>query len=197
METINNVHVDDISAFIKLTDEVLKIDNAYCRTSSTRPTPHVATANPSTSSNTTVPKTLSQPRTSLLCSNCGIMGHTVDKCFKAGGGLEGKRDQYLVSRNRVQAHLAHFTEILDSNCIDEPTPTSLDSEPDIIAEPVIPTPPPPIAVLFFTPVDVSATVVVDTEVDNDNFYFGYYTQSEYESLIAFTTPFIHVQQYWT
>ena len=36
METINDVAVDDVTAFIKLTDGVIKIDNTYRRTSNSR-----------------------------------------------------------------------------------------------------------------------------------------------------------------
>ena len=39
METINDVLVDNITAFIKFTDEVLKIDNTYRCTSSSRSNP--------------------------------------------------------------------------------------------------------------------------------------------------------------
>ena len=109
METINSVPVDDVAAFIKLTDEVLKIDNTYRRTSHTRPS-STRSSNPvsrtpstvHTSSNPAPPRSSSQPlppRSSLVCSNtnCGATGHTIDTCFKVGGGLEGKREQYLAS----------------------------------------------------------------------------------------------------
>ena len=39
MENIDNIPVDNVTAFIKLTDEVLRIDNIYRRTTSTDPTP--------------------------------------------------------------------------------------------------------------------------------------------------------------
>ena len=198
MKTINDVPFDDMSTFIKLTDEVLEIDNTYRRTSSNRPTParpstnavhHAPPTQSSSSTLNTVIKTSFQPRSSLVCSNCGIIGHTVDKCFKAGGGLEGKRDQYLASRTRIQAHLAHITEILDADSMEEvyPSHIPLDScEPDIIVEPEIT--PPPIAALSITPTVVSPSIVVDTEVDNEDFFYAYYIQGEHKSRpIAFTT----------
>ena len=184
METIDNIPVDDVTAFIKLTDEVLKIDNTYRRKSQPRVLPNnepdiidepetalspVASLsvvnppviikltarrklNPKSFRKSTTPsspavttaKTSSQPRglcSSLICTNCGTIGHTVDKCFETGGGLEGKREQYLASRNRAQAHLAHLTNIIDGNLADEsdPPPISLDASvshgPDVIVEP--------------------------------------------------------------
>ena len=189
MKTINDISDDDITAFIKLTDEVLAIDNTYHCTSNNRPTttrslnnvPHIPHAS------------ITQPLSSVIatkprCSNCGILGHLIDKCFKAGGGLEGKCDQYLTSRNRVQAHLALLTELLDSNSVEEtnqPTAPLEPQKPDIIDEPEIP--PPSLTALSLTLADVSSPVVIDTEVNNDDFYFGYYTQSEHKKLIAFTS----------
>lgn len=100
METINDVVVDDVTAFIKLTDEVLKIDNTYRRTSQTRSVParHPNTVPKTTPLplppvNVVASKTTPQPaRSSLICSNsnCRAIGHTIETCFKVGGGLEGK-----------------------------------------------------------------------------------------------------------
>ena len=39
METINSIPVDDLTAFIKLTDKVVKIDNTYCHMSHPCPPP--------------------------------------------------------------------------------------------------------------------------------------------------------------
>ena len=59
-----------------------------------------------------------------------MTGHTIETCFKNGGGLEGKRDQYLASRIRVQAHLAHLTDVLEGNFTEdsEPPLVSLDAQ---------------------------------------------------------------------
>ena len=129
MENINNITANDITAFIKLTDEVLRIDSTYRCTSNTRsiPTRFMNSVPPATTSLSSSLSTVTatkpfQSRSSLVCSNCGLPGHTIDKCFKTGGGLEGKRDQYLASRTRIQAHLAQITELINSNLIDEPDP---------------------------------------------------------------------------
>ena len=51
-------------------------------------------------------------RSTLNCSNCHGRGHTVDTCFKAGGGLEGQCDKYQANRTHAQAHLAHLDEAI-------------------------------------------------------------------------------------
>ena len=155
METINSIPVDDVTAFIKFTDKVIKIDNTYHHMSHTHPPPtrlsnttlcvlSISQALPST--NAILIRTSSQPsRSSLVCSNtnCGATGHTIETCFKNGGGLEGKHGQYLASRNCVQAHLAHLTDGLEGNFTDdsEPPLVSLDAQttddPGLLVEPAI------------------------------------------------------------
>ena len=188
MENINNIAVDDIAAFIKLTDEVLRIDSTYRRASNTQsiPTRSMSSVPPTTtslpsSSSTVAAIKPSQSRSSIICSNCGLPGHSVDKCFKTGGGLEGKRDQYLASRTRIQAHLAQITELIDSNLIEEPDPpcTSLDTAtPDVIVD-TVPSPSPTIAALSIAD--------VDTSIINDDFYFGCYIQGDHKTSFAFST----------
>ena len=195
-ETINDIPVDDIAAFIKITDEVLKIDNTYRRTSNNRSAPTrssnaVPHATPSTQSlssshatpthSITTTKPQSQSRSSLVCANCGLVGHTVNKCFKAGGGLEGKRDQYLASRVRVQAHLAQLIDVIDGNFMDDPdpphTPSLLDTtEPDIIVESEIPLP--SVAALSLTPAIAPAPVSDIVDTVNDDLLFEYYVLGE-------------------
>ena len=191
METINDIGVDDVTAFIKLTDEVLKIDNTYRRTRptttrSSNPAPRIPPP-PTSSSIINVPKPSTQPaRSSLICSNtnCGAIGHTIDTCFKIGGGLEGKREQYLASWTCVQAHLAHLIDVLDGNSIDEPDPPSStpDNSPDIITEPEVG--PPSIAALSLDPAITSPPVVVDTTFVNEDFYFEQYFLGDREKSYA-------------
>lgn len=120
METIDTIPVDDVAKFLQITDDVLNIDNVYRRVPpATRPPPRVSPNNPTTATQTpsgvqpTSQQMSKSSRSSLLCSNCGLPGHIVDTCFKVGGGLEGKREQYMASCNRVQAHLAYLADILD------------------------------------------------------------------------------------
>ena len=123
METISTISVDDVAKFIRITDEVLNIDNVYRHVPPSQP-PHLNNPRPPPNSTVTHPATpiltaqvssSKVPQSSLVCTNCHAIGHLVNTCFKAGGGLEGKRKQYMVSRGRVQAHLAHLTDILDGN----------------------------------------------------------------------------------
>jgi hypothetical protein len=131
MERIDSIRDDDVTEFIRITNEVLDIDNLYRRSNPPR-----STANPaSRSSTTTVPRVppaispgtpasttitsstaVPTPRSKLLCinSNCGLTGHTIDTCFKVGGGLEGQRDLYLAKRKGAQAHLAQFDDLIAS-----------------------------------------------------------------------------------
>ena len=212
METIDTIPIDDVSAFIKLTDDVLKIDSTYRRRRSqlppnnepdiidepeTAPSPVAALSvtnppviikttarcklNPKSSLKSTTTSFLPLPSPSVVttktpsqlqCSNCSAMGHRVDKCFQAGGGLEGKRDQYVVSRNRAQARLAHLTEVLDSNLVDglnsPPTPVPLTKQS--IPLPVVSlnaSSSPPFAGLSFHPYSLLTT---PSTLPRSNFY---------------------------
>ena len=50
--------------------------------------------------------------TTLICSNCGRPGHNVPTCFQPGGGMEGRREEYLASR--PPRPIAHIAEIEDN-----------------------------------------------------------------------------------
>jgi hypothetical protein len=56
-------------------------------------------------------------KSTVICSNvkCGTIGHTIDTCFKEGGGLEGQRDAYLAKHRGAQAHLAQFDDFIASH----------------------------------------------------------------------------------
>ena len=119
MRKIDTIHDDDVMSFIRVTNEALDIDSHY------RPAPPTSVPRQSSHSvahilstvSTSVPSTTTgvsntAPRSSLICSNCQTRGHTVDTCFKAGGGLEGQRDKYQANRTRAQAHLAHLDDAM-------------------------------------------------------------------------------------
>ena len=115
MRQIDAIRDDDVMSFMRVTNEALDIDSHYCPTATVtgRQPPHtvapVSTTHPtaiSTSILSTANTNNATPRSSLLCSNCQIRGHTVDTCFKPGGGLEGQRDKYQANRTWGQAHLA-------------------------------------------------------------------------------------------
>jgi hypothetical protein len=43
-------------------------------------------------------------KTQKICSNtnCGRTSHTIDTCFAKGGGMEGKRDEVLVAKEKAR-----------------------------------------------------------------------------------------------
>src|SRR5271155_1115188 len=149
MDQIDDIPVTDIKFFFKITDEVLDIDSLHKRTHTTSttqclPPPHPPVSSVSLSPAPVLPSTplpsvptARPPRSSLICSNCHTVRHTVDKCFKHGGGLEGKRDEYLAGFHRAQAHLAQLVDIVEGNMVDSdtvPPDISIPPEPDIIVD---------------------------------------------------------------
>jgi hypothetical protein len=111
-----------------LFDQVIRLDNIAARSrtlhNDTRPhnpLPHQpsittsTTLTPSATKSTTVStpndSTSTQPNTmgrSRKCNNCGGVGHTDTTCFQPGGGMEGRREEYLANRPaRAQVHLAN------------------------------------------------------------------------------------------
>ena len=201
MRQIDSVCDDDIMAFIHITNKTLDIDSHYRSTITT------ATCQPSHSINhpraapptapsivpptTTLPPTAMTPIGSTLnCSNCHGQSHTVDTCFKAGGGLEGQHDKYQANRTCAQAHLAHLDEaianrqqvqvflvcmedILDGN--DFVSTMTLPS-PDIVvasdSTPVVDIP----DMTAFSAIPFSSTNVFTSPV-NDNLFFEAYSLS--------------------
>ena len=193
MDQINDVPVTDVGSFLKITDEVLDIDSIHKRTnpgathrplpSSRVPTPASSLPLPPTqpfsppvpASTTSAPR---HARSSLVCSNCHAIGHTVDRCFKAGGGLEGKRDEYMANLGRAQAHLAHLADVLESNMV------PLDA---ISSDPLVP--PDPDVIIDSTPVSSFSALSlapIDTSVVNDDLIFEAYSQSPHEFSYAFS-----------
>jgi hypothetical protein len=113
-----------------LFDQVIRLDNIAIRSRTLHndgrlhnptihqpPTPTSTTLIPSAtnskpaSTSTPTDSTPSQPNAmgrSRKCNNCGGVGHTDATCFQSGGGMEGRRDEYLANRPaRAQVHLAN------------------------------------------------------------------------------------------
>jgi hypothetical protein len=115
---------NDFGAFIVLTETVLEQDTIFRAASqaqSTRPNQRSQIS----SSTVTPPAVISlssapapvpadthtqPPRASLFCTNCKVSGHLVPTCFKKGGGMEGRRAEYMANREQVRAF---FSEMLD------------------------------------------------------------------------------------
>ena len=149
--------------------------------------PNIPSSSSSTSqpTPTPLPSSTRPPRSSLVCSNtnCRGLGHTVDKCFKPGGGLEGKRDEYLANLGRAQAHLAQIMDILEGNLVFEetlPSDTVVPPEPDVLIEP---TATPPFSALSLAP--VLPTTTSSTSVNEDFFFEAY---SVFHPQLSFAFP---------
>ena len=158
-------HEQDYGAFIALTEKVLQLDTIFrsapssqlprqprepIAASSTQPTPVIPSSN--------VPDTPS--RVLKNCNNCksrGLrsIGHTDATCFQQGGGMEGRREEYLNNKGRVQAMLAECLENallspdqpLSSEFPSPPSSPPISGPPILDDEPVIP----PIANLCVVP----------------------------------------------
>ena len=113
----------DFGAFLALTETVLELDTIF-RTSSLVHNPRsgralVATQPSSTpvSSNSTAssgPDSVPRPA-KPTCSNCKsrglrFTGHTDGTCFQQGGGMEGRREEYLSNKGRVHAMFVEYLE---------------------------------------------------------------------------------------
>jgi Reverse transcriptase (RNA-dependent DNA polymerase)/GAG-pre-integrase domain len=121
----------DFGPFIELTETVLELDTIFRPTAqnqANRP-PRVSAAPissapllPPTSS--TLPEPSSRiPKKDQTCNNCksrGLraVGHTDGTCFQPGGGMEGRREEYLNNRGRIHAMLAECLE----NALASPEP---------------------------------------------------------------------------
>jgi len=192
MDDIDNIDVDDISAFLQITDKVLDIDSTYRRFNPPRVPSNIprvnhvtpATAPPVIPSPRVIPPTSSSsaPRSSLTCSNCKRVGHLAATCFQAGGGLEGRRDQYVADRNRAHAHLALLDNILEGDLFldDDPAPDIM--VPSIVDDTTSVTPTSPVVLSAITS-DVTQSVVT---FSNEDLIFEHYTVPDFENLAVFS-----------
>ena len=114
---------DDYGAFILLTEKVLELDATFRLPSSslsTRPPrapPAPALPPPSVTAPSSSPSDPSSrvPKKDQTCSNCrsrGLrsIGHTELTCFQPGGGMEGRREEYLSNKGRIHAMIAECLE---------------------------------------------------------------------------------------
>jgi hypothetical protein len=126
----------DVGSFITITNEVMDLEVAFRNSnppahprSGPRPSPlatqmlappplpHLQPPPVPTASTSSVPATQSRvPRQSLSCNNCKdrglrFTGHTDGTCFQPGGGMEGRREEYMSNKGRFHAM---FVECLDN-----------------------------------------------------------------------------------
>jgi hypothetical protein len=144
----------DFGAFIVLTEDVLELDTIFRSSIPTNRPPRASTA-PSAPPLPPLPSTLPDPssripRKEQTCNNCksrGLraVGHTDGTCFQPGGGMEGRREEYMSNKSRVHAMLAECLE----NTFLSPEPPPL--PPDSYSSPNSPIPFPTLDNEVFVP----------------------------------------------
>ena len=115
---------DDYGAFVGLTDTVLELDTIFRPSASLQPTrpprpppatlPAAAAVAAIPSSSTSDPPSRALKK-EMSCNNCksrGLraVGHTDGTCFQPGGGMEGRREEYMANKGQVHAMLAEYLE---------------------------------------------------------------------------------------
>ena len=115
----------DYGAFVSLTETVLELDTIFRpspQVQSVRPPrpppvpPSATTSSAALVSSSATPDPLSRPsKKELSCGNCKSrgfrgVGHTDGTCFQPGGGMEGRRDEYVANKGRIHAMLAECLE---------------------------------------------------------------------------------------
>jgi len=199
MERIDQIRDDDVAEFIRITNEALDIDTLYRRARPTAPpvtrpppratpAPHLPTP---TGHAAGVPPvaTTPRPKSTLVCSNvnCGATGHSIDTCFKVGGGLEGQRDLYMAKRTSARAHLAQLDDFLTARDRAHAFLLHLDDvlegddePPDVVSTPISTTIPSVDSVIASAPtfsalsISTSEPSVVPDPIVNDHLYYELY-----------------------
>ena len=190
-------HEQDYGAFITLTEKVLQLDTIFCsipQSHLSRPTrePTVAVTTQTTTTASPSSVVAPAPHMSKHCNNCksrGLRsaGHTDATCFQQGGGMEGRREEYLSNKGRVHAMFAEYLEnalLLD----DQPLPSdslpsffssSSPGPPILDDEPVIP----PIANLCITSFSANSDLRGDlySPCDSKSFSHFAYTSANFQS----------------
>ena len=113
----------DLGAFVELTETVLELDTIFRPTVQYQPSrpPRAPPASvpsapiPSAPPLPLLPSAVPEPASRKTCNNCksrGLraVGHTDATCFQQGGGMEGRREEYLSNKGRIQAMLAECLE---------------------------------------------------------------------------------------
>ena len=170
-------HDHDYGAFIELTETVLELDTIFRpppqshvprpprTTSVPQPLPAIPVSTIPSSSTTAPVPSAQVPKKELLCHNCksrGLrcVGHTDGTCFQPGGGMAGRREEYMNNRSRIHAMFAE--------CLDEafsipdqdlpPDPGSPITSPTLSPTPDDDSLLPPLANLCVTPFSINSDV---------------------------------------
>ena len=182
----------DFGAFVNLTETVLELDTIFRPAQSQASRPPRASLLPVSptpalpASSSALPDPVRAPKKDQTCNNCKsrglrFIGHTDGTCFQPGGGMEGRREEYLSNKGRIHAM---FAECLDNALLlsDPPLP------PDPSASSVSPIPSPVIDNdLLLPPI---ANLSVSSYVPNFHVREDLYTSSDPQLLLPFASPSI-------
>jgi hypothetical protein len=114
-------HDQDYGAFITMTEAVLELDTIFRPTAQSqstrqpRPPSNTPASTAAVSSSVVLDPSTRIPKKELSCGNCksrGLrnIGHTDGTCFQPGGGMEGRREEYMSNKGRIHAMLAECLE---------------------------------------------------------------------------------------
>jgi len=105
-------------------------------------------------------------RSSLYCNNCKSLGHINLTCFKEGGGMAGRREEYLSNKGRVHAMFAKCLEdaFLDSHTPIPPVscPSSASPPPTLDDQTIV-----PMAAMCIPPFATNPDVLQDLYIQCD------------------------------
>ena len=187
------VRDDDYGAFVDISETVLELDTIFRPASQLQPArpprPPPVPIPPAPAISSVPTTTVDSSRVSkkdLSCGNCksrGLRstGHTDGTCFQPGGGMEGRREEYMANRGRVHAM---FVECLDNAFSVSDQALPLD---DVVHDPISPDPPqlpdsdfysPPVANLCVTSYPINSDLRGDV-------YFP--CDPKFPSYVAFTS----------
>ena len=177
----------DFGAFIALTETVLELDTIFRMSShaqNNHPSRPSATtsSNPSASTSTptsSMPEVTSRPSKLIpICTNCKarglrFTGHNDSTCFQPGGGMEGRRDEYLSNKGQVHAMFVEYLEnALDLS--DSPSQQLPDTHTPPSLSPTL-----PIALDDEVIIPPITNLCVPTYAPNTDLTFDLYTRHDY------------------
>lgn len=119
-QALPNIHeLFDRTIHIENNIQRTRIMNTPARSQARLPTTNQPTT-PSTSLTVSSPVPAAPVPATRHCKNCNRPGHTEDTCFQPGGGMEGRREEYLANRSaKPVAHIAEVEDTVPQNEADE------------------------------------------------------------------------------
>ena len=135
---------NDLGAFIGVTNDAMDLEVAFrnsrqssrghasATTAPQAPSVPAKSASISSSSAVAVDSSTRTNRSSMYCNNCKSIGHIDLTCFKEGGGMAGRHEEYFNNKSRIHAM---FAECLEDAFLNLPAPISESSDPHLPLDP--------------------------------------------------------------